>query len=129
MEIRPPDVRMVRVVHAFTGRILFEATHPRLGQVRVFVLKEWTWDKLRGTLPEGFSKFNVELIHNNRRLDAFRELMSLTNEDCLEIGYVIKELRAPGPRALRDMTEAISRFQAVSTIIYLGMKLLRWSEY
>ena len=80
-------------------------------------------------MPEGFSKFNVELIHNNRRLDAFRELMSLTNEDCLEIGSVIKELRAPGPRALRDMTEAISRFQAVSTIIYLGMKLLRWSEY
>ena len=62
MEIRAPDVRMVRVVHSITGRVLFEATHPRLGQVRVFLLKQWTWDKVRFTLPEGYSRFNVELI-------------------------------------------------------------------
>ena len=57
MEIRAPDVRMVRVVHSITGRVLFEATH-----VRVFLLKQWTWDKVRFTLPEGYSRFNVELI-------------------------------------------------------------------
>ena len=89
MEIRAPDVRMVRVVHSITGRVLFEATHPRLGQVRVFLLKQWTWDKVRFSLPEGCSKFNVELILDNRTLDAFRALTSLTDEDSLEIGYVI----------------------------------------
>ena len=67
---------VVRVVHSFTGRVLSEVTHPRLGQVRVFLLKEWTWDKLKGTMPAGYSKFNVELVHNNRTLDAFRALMS-----------------------------------------------------
>ena len=102
---------MVRVVHSITGRVLFEAIHPRLGH-RVFLLKPWTWDKVRYSLPEGYSKFNVELILNNRTLDAFRALTSLTDEDSLEIGYVIKELRTPGPRARRDMTEAIARHQA-----------------
>ena len=41
-ESRPPDLRLVRVVHSFTGRVLLEASHPRLGQVRVFLLKQWT---------------------------------------------------------------------------------------
>ena len=95
MESRPPDLRVVRVVHSFTGRLLLEATHPRLGQVRVFLLKQWTWDKVRSSLPEGYSKFNVEFIHSDRTLNAFRALMSLTDEDALEIGYVIKELRVP----------------------------------
>ena len=51
MEIRAPDVRM-------------EGYTPSqgLGQVRVFLLKPWTWDKVRFTLPEGYSRFNVELI-------------------------------------------------------------------
>ena len=86
MDSRPPDLRLVRVVHSFTGRVLLEATHPRLGQVRVFLLKQWTWDTVRSTLPEGYSKFNVDLIYNNRTLHAFRALMSLTDEDTLEIG-------------------------------------------
>ena len=118
MESRLPDLRVVRVVHSFTGRVLFEATHPRLGQVRVFLLKQWTWDQVRSSLPEGYSKFNVELIYNNRPLNAFRALMSLTDEDALEIGYVIKELRVPSPRARRDMTEAIARHQA--DLVYLS---------
>ena len=120
MESRPPDLRVVRVVHSFTGRLLLEATHPRLGQVRVFFLKQWTWDKVRSSLPDGYSKFNVELIHNNRPLNAFRALMSLTDEDALEIGYVIKELRVPSPRARRDMTEAIARHQADLVYNYLS---------
>ena len=120
MEIRPPEVQVVRVVHSFTGKVLLEITHPRLGQVRVFLLKEWTWDKLKGTMPEGYSKFNVELVHNNRTLDAFRALTSLTDEDSLEIGYVIKELRTPSPRTRRDMTEAISRHQADLVYNYLS---------
>ena len=120
MESRPPDLRVVRVIHSFTGRVLLEATHPRLGQVRVFLLKQWTWDKVRNSLPDGYSKFNVELIHNNRPLNAFRALMSLTDEDALEIGYVIKELRVPSPRARRDMTEAIARHQADLVYNYLS---------
>ena len=44
--------------------------------------------------------------------------MSLTDEDTLEIGYVIKELRVPSPRARRDMTEAIARHQA--DLVYLS---------
>ena len=112
MDGRPPDLRLVKVVHSFTGRVLFEATHPRLGQVRVFLLKQWTWDSVRSTLPEGYSKFNVDLVYTSRTLHALRALMSLTDEDTLEIGYVIKELRVPSPRTLRDMTEAISRHQA-----------------
>ena len=110
----------VRVVHSFTGRVLLEATHPRLGQVRVFLLKQWTWDNVRSTLPEGYSKFNVDLIYNSRTLHALRALMSLTDEDTLEIGYVIKELWVPSPRALRDMTEAISRHQADLVYNYLS---------
>ena len=46
--------------------------------------------------------------------------MSLTDEDTLEIGYVIKELRVPGPRARRDMTEAIARHQADLVYNYLS---------
>ena len=80
MESRPPDLRVVKVVHSFTGRVLLEASHPRLGQVRVFLLKQWTWEKVRSSLPDGYSRFNVELIHNNRPLNAFRALMSLTEE-------------------------------------------------
>ena len=30
MENRPPDLRRVRVVHSFTGRVVLEATHPRI---------------------------------------------------------------------------------------------------
>ena len=88
--------------------------------MRVFLLKHWTWDVVRSSLPEGYSKFNVELIHNNRPLNAFRALMSLTDEDALEIGYVIKELRVPSPRARRDMTEAIARHQADLVYSYLS---------
>ena len=64
---------------------------------------------VRSSLPEGYSKFNVELIYDNRPLNAFPALMSLTDEDTLEIGYEIKELRVPSPRERRDMTEAIAR--------------------
>ena len=60
MESRPPDLRVVRVVHSFTGKVLLEATHYRLGQVRVFFLKQWTWEKVRSSLPDRYSKFNVE---------------------------------------------------------------------
>ena len=116
MENRPPDLRLVRVVHSFTGRVVLEATHPRLWQVRVFLIKQWTWDAIRRSLPDGYSKFNVELIHDHRPLNAFRALMSITEEDTLEVGYVIKELRVPSPRTRRAMTEAIARHQ--SDLIY-----------
>ena len=80
-------------------------------------------------MPEGYSKFNVELVHNNRTLDAFRALTSLTDEDSLEIGYVIKELRTPSPQTRRDMTEAIARHQADLIYNYLlDTKFRRWSE-
>ena len=101
MEIRAPDVQTVRVVHSITGRVLFETGHPRLGQVRVFQLKRWTWDKVRFTLPEGYTLFNVELIHNSRTINSFRALMSLTDEEVLEVGNVIKELLTPSPRVRR----------------------------
>ena len=120
MENRPPDLRLVRVVHSFTGRVVLEATHPRLWQVRVFLLQQWTWDALRSSLPAGYCKFNVALIHDSRPLNAFRALMSLTDEDTLEIGYVLKELRLPGPRARRAMTEAIARHQADLVYGYLS---------
>ena len=120
MENRPPDLRLVRVVHSFTGRVVLEATHPRLWQVRVFLLRQWTWDAVRRSLPDGYCKFNVELFHNNRPLNAFRALMSLTDEDTLEIGYVIKELRVPGPRTRRAMTEAIARHQSDLVYSYLS---------
>ena len=116
MDNRPPDLRLVRVVHSFTGRVVLETTHPRLWQVRVFLLRQWTWDAIRRSLPEGYCKFNVELIHDNRPLNAFRALMSITDEDTLEVGYVIKELRVPSPRTRRAMTEAIARHQ--SDLIY-----------
>ena len=116
MDHRPPDLRLVRVVHSFTGRVVLETTHPRLWQVRVFLLQQWTWNAIRTSLPEGYCKFNVELIHDNRPLNAFRALMSITEEDTLEVGYVIKELRVPSPRTRRAMTEAIARHQ--SDLIY-----------
>ena len=37
--------------------------------------------------------------------------MSLTEEEVLEVGCVIKELQTPSPRVRRDMTEVISRHQ------------------
>ena len=120
MDNRPPDLRLVRVVHSFTGRVVLETTHPRLWQVRVFLLRQWTWDAIRRSLPEGYCKFNVELIHDNRPLNAFRALMSITDEDTLEVGYVIKELRFPSPRARRAMTEAIARHQSDLIYTYLS---------
>ena len=53
----------------------------------MFLLKQWTWEKVRSSLPDGYSRFNVELIHNNRPLNAFRALMSLTEEKALEVCY------------------------------------------
>ena len=116
METRPPDLRLVRVVHSFTGRVVLEATHPRLWQVRVFLLKQWTWDALRRSLPEGYSRFNVDLIHDRSPLNPFRALMSITEEDTLVVECVIKELRVPSPRTRRNMAEAIARHQ--SDLIY-----------
>ena len=78
MENQPPDLGQVRVVHSFTGRVVLETTHPRLRQVRVFLLRQWTWDAIRRSLPEEYYKFNVELIYDNRPLNAFRALMSLS---------------------------------------------------
>ena len=83
MENRPPDLKLVRVVHSFTGRVVLEATHPRLWQVRVFLIKQWTCDAIRRSLPDGYSRFNVELIHDHRPLNPFRALMSITEEDIL----------------------------------------------
>ena len=120
MEIRPPDLRVVRVVHSFTGRVVLEVTHPRLGQVRAFLLQQWTWDVVGSSLPDGYCKFNVELLHHNRPLNAFRALMSLTDEDTLEIGYVIKELRVPSPGTCRAVTEAIARHQSDLVYNYLS---------
>ena len=116
MDNRPPDLRLVRVVHSFTGRVVLEATHPRLWQVRVFLVKQWTWDAIKRSLPEGYTRFNVDLIHDHRPLNPFRALMSITEEDTLEVEYVIKELRVPSPRTRRDIAEAISRHQ--SDLIY-----------
>ena len=49
-----------------------------------------------------------------------RALMSLTDEDTLEIGCMIKELRVPSPSARGDMTEAIARHQADLVYNYLS---------
>ena len=54
----------------------------------MFLLKQWTWNSLRHTLPEGFSKFNIDLIYNGSTPHALRALISLTDEDILVIGYV-----------------------------------------
>ena len=116
MDNRPPDLRLVRVVHSFTGRVVLGATHPRLWQVRVFLVKQWTWNAIQRSLPEGYTRFNVDLIHDRRPLHPFRALMSITEEDVLELEYVIKELRVPSPRTRRDIAEAISRHQ--SDLIY-----------
>ena len=55
--------------------------------------------------------------------------MSLTEEEVLEVGCVIKELQTPSPRVRRDMTEAISRHQPELIWNYLSKykvpKLLR----
>ena len=74
-------------MHSFTGRVLFEASHPRLGTLRAFQLKCWTWDKLRTSLPDGYTLFKVDLVHNNRSIDAYQALMSLTDDEVLEVGY------------------------------------------
>ena len=116
------------MVHSLTGRVVLEATHPRLWQVRVFLLRQWTWDAVRSSLPKGYCKFKVELIHDSGPLNAFRALMSRTDEDTLEIGYVIKGLRVPGPSARRAMTEAIARHQAdLVPAICPNTRSLRWS--
>ena len=112
MDNRPPDLRLVRVVHSFTGRVVLEATHPRLWQVRVFLVRQWTWDAIKRSLPAGYTRFNVDLIYDYRPLNPFRALMSITEEDTLEVEYVIKELRVPSPRTRRDIAEAISRHHA-----------------
>ena len=49
--------------------------------------------------------------------------MSITDEDTLEVGYVIKELRVPSPRTRRAMTEAIARHQ--SDLIYTFLSKYR----
>ena len=95
---------------------MLEATHPRLWQVRVFLVKQWTWNAIQRSLPEGYTRFNVDLIHDRRPLHPFRALMSITEEDVLKLEYVIKELRVPSPRTRRDIAEAISRHQ--SDLIY-----------
>ena len=111
--IRAPDLQTVRISHAFTGRLLFQRSHPRLGTVRVFVLKKWTWEELKQELPEHCTKFNVDLVLHNGPIDTFKCLMSLTEEAVLEVGYVIKELETPSPKICRALTEAISRHQSV----------------
>ena len=41
----------VRVLCALTGELLYEPTHPWLEQIRIHLLKTWTWIKGRNDLP------------------------------------------------------------------------------
>ena len=59
-----PDNRLatvprVRVLCARTGEFLYEPTHPRLEQIRLYVLKKWTWINGRVDLPEAHTLFSL----------------------------------------------------------------------
>ena len=45
-------------------------------------------------------------------MDDFRCLSSLTEEEVLEIGYVLRELRRPGAREWKAISEAIGNHQS-----------------
>ena len=49
-------------------------------------------------MPEEYTMFNIDLILNNRTVNDFTCLMSLTDEEVLDIGYVRKAL--PKPRQI-----------------------------
>ena len=66
------DVRpRVRVLCALTGELIYEPTHPWLEQVRLHLLKKWTWIN-RGTyLSAALTLFYLHFEVEQQPMDDF----------------------------------------------------------
>ena len=51
---------------AQTGDVLYEPTHPRLDEIRLYVIKKWTWINGGVDLPEAQTLFSYFLkLHSS----------------------------------------------------------------
>ena len=80
----------VRVACARTGEFLYEPSHPRLDQIRLYVFKKWTWINGQVDLPEAHTLFYLHFMVAQQPIDDFMCLGELTLGRSLDIMCVVK---------------------------------------
>ena len=101
----------VRVLCALTGELIYEPTHPWLGQVRCHLLKKWTWINKGESLPTAQTMFHLHFEANQQPVDDFQCLGALTQGRPLLIHCTVKAPQRPDIRHRRRMVDAIEQGQ------------------
>ena len=96
---------------ARTGEFLYEPTHPRLDQIRLYVLKKWTWINGRVDLPEAHTLFHLHFVVAQQPIDDFMCLGELTLGRSLDIMCVVKSPQKPDIRHRKSLEDAIGHHQ------------------
>ena len=101
----------VRVLCAVTGELIYEPTHPWLGQVRFHLLKKWTWINKGESLPLALTMFHLHFEANQQPVDDFQCIGALTQGRPLLIHCTVKAPQRPDIRHRRRMVDAIEQRQ------------------
>ena len=101
----------VRVLCALTGELLYEPTHPWLEQVRIHLLKKWTWINGRDDLPAAHTLFHLHFYVAQQPVDDFMCLGDLVSGLTLDILCEVKPPQKPGIRNGKSMADAIVQHQ------------------
>ena len=90
----------VRVLCALTGGLIYEPTHPWLEQVRLHLLKKWTWIN-RGTyLPAALTLFYLHFEVEQQPMDDFQCLGDLMLRRPLDIQCFVRVPQRPDIRSV-----------------------------
>ena len=101
----------VRVLCALTGELIYEPTHPWLEQVRLHLLKKWTWIN-RGThLPAALTLFYLHFEVEQQPMDDFQCLGDLMLGRPLDIQCFVKAPQRPDIRHRKCLEDAIGQLQ------------------
>ena len=88
----------VRVLCALTGELIYEPTHPWLEQVRLHLLKKWTWINKGGYLPAALTVFYLHFEVGQQPMDDFQCLGTLMLGRPLDILCFVKAPQRPDIR-------------------------------
>lgn len=91
---------------------IYEPSNPRLDQVRLFVLKKWTWINGRVDLPEAHTLFHLHFVAAQQPIDDFMCLGALTMGQSLDIMCVVKSPQKPDIRHRKSLEDAIGHLNA-----------------
>ena len=96
---------------ALTGELIYEPTHPWLEQVRLHLLKKWTWINKGGYLPAALTVFYLHFEVGQQPMDDFQCLGTLMLGRPLDILCVVKAPQRPDIRHRKCLEDAIGQHQ------------------